>query len=389
MSAFDLVKFFDEKAAWSLATFGPQQRVSGVVAHMRKELAEVREALAAGDSGKACEEFVDVALLAIDLAWRSSLYVDGLVFVTALNKCQRFWIGDSTFEGAASSAIQGMLLGAVEVHLSAIERSGLWWPVRIVERAAMIWEIAMAGAAAEPREAERRLLAKYSEIQTRKVKDWRDVPADQPIEHIREEDQSARVLPPVTFAINPSTATPTEMAAKVSAAINNKLGTVVCHRPDSSALVLPRDLPPGAPIKVGDDTMTIAQLVAEHHELAAIREDVRHPPDIIDGLNRELDKVRAALGAKVGESAGAAAARVREELRGMCDAHQALGETLAKRKTEWQGDNERLREERQQVREILGARPNEGVIEAARRVMVRPVDTNPGAALAPGEEAPQ
>lgn len=62
---------------------------------------------------------------------------------------------------------------------------------------------------------------------------------------------------------------------------------------------------------------------------------------------------------------------------------------LIAERTEWRANNDRLREERQRVREILGARPNEGVIEAARRVMVRPVDTNPGAALAPGEEAPQ
>lgn len=62
---------------------------------------------------------------------------------------------------------------------------------------------------------------------------------------------------------------------------------------------------------------------------------------------------------------------------------------LIAERTEWRANNDRLREERLRVREILGARPNEGVIEAARRVMVRPVDTNPGAALAPGEEAPQ
>lgn len=65
-----------------------------------------------------------------------------------------------------------------------------------------------------------------------------------------------------------------------------------------------------------------------------------------------------------------------------------IDELLTER-AEWRANNARLRAERQRVREILGARPNEGVIEAARRVMVRPVDTNPGAALAPGEEAPQ
>lgn len=318
MSAFDLVKFFDEKAAWSLATFGPQQRVSGVVAHIRKELAEIREALAAGDSLKACEEFVDVALLSIDLAWRSGPHVDGLLFATALREGGGVESSRAhpMLDGASSAAIQQMLTSAIEVHLSSLERTGLWWRTRIIKRAAMIWANAMAGAASESKEAERRLLAKYAEIQTRKVADWRDVPVDQPIEHIREEDKAARVLPTFKVTVSPSTVTPAELAAKVSAEVV-KILEVSTHCHDSSALVLLRPISRTEDARLSD-VMTIAQLVTEHHELAAILDDVRR---------------------------------------------------RARVKAKWQGDNERLRAERHAVRDALGARPNEHVLDAAKRVM--------------------
>lgn len=77
MEAASAAAFFDAKAAWSLETFGPGDRYAGVVAHIRKELAEV-EAKPAD-----LEEWVDVVLLAMDGAWRSA-GADGAAFVAAL-----------------------------------------------------------------------------------------------------------------------------------------------------------------------------------------------------------------------------------------------------------------------------------------------------------------
>lgn len=74
---FDMVSFFDIKATWSRETFGPADRYAGVVAHIRKELDEI---LAQPDD---LEEWVDVALLAMDGAWRSA-GADGARFVEAL-----------------------------------------------------------------------------------------------------------------------------------------------------------------------------------------------------------------------------------------------------------------------------------------------------------------
>jgi hypothetical protein len=74
---FDMAAFFDAKAAWSLATFGPGDRYEGVVKHIRKELKEIE---AKPDD---LEEWIDVAQLAMDGAWRAA-GANGKRFVEAL-----------------------------------------------------------------------------------------------------------------------------------------------------------------------------------------------------------------------------------------------------------------------------------------------------------------
>lgn len=73
----DLAEFFDDKASWSRATFGPADRAIGLCEHIREELIEI-------ESDPAClEEWIDVVLLAMDGAWRSA-GADGQAFVAAL-----------------------------------------------------------------------------------------------------------------------------------------------------------------------------------------------------------------------------------------------------------------------------------------------------------------
>lgn len=61
----DLIAHIHRQREWSERTFGPGERANGVVAHIRKELAEIEAA--PGD----LMEWVDVILLAIDGAWRA------------------------------------------------------------------------------------------------------------------------------------------------------------------------------------------------------------------------------------------------------------------------------------------------------------------------------
>lgn len=72
---FNLANFFDEKAAWSRATFGPAY--AGVLSHLEKEFKEV----AAEPSD--LEEWVDIVALALDGASRHA-GATGAEFVDAL-----------------------------------------------------------------------------------------------------------------------------------------------------------------------------------------------------------------------------------------------------------------------------------------------------------------
>src|SRR5689334_3017644 len=53
---------------WSRRTFGPGSREGGVIDHIRKELAEIKNAPTTVD--EKLKEWVDVVILALDGAWR-------------------------------------------------------------------------------------------------------------------------------------------------------------------------------------------------------------------------------------------------------------------------------------------------------------------------------
>lgn len=57
--------FLDEQRRWSLWTFGPGRRTQGLVEHIKKELDEVLE------QPRDLSEWIDVAILAFDGAWRA------------------------------------------------------------------------------------------------------------------------------------------------------------------------------------------------------------------------------------------------------------------------------------------------------------------------------
>ncbi|GAB2182649.1 hypothetical protein DLREEDagrD3_28720 [Denitratisoma sp. agr-D3] len=65
ITSFDLIAHLHRQREFSRATFGPGDRLKGVVAHIRKELEEV---MAAPEDA---EEWADLILLALDGAWRS------------------------------------------------------------------------------------------------------------------------------------------------------------------------------------------------------------------------------------------------------------------------------------------------------------------------------
>lgn len=101
---YTFASFFNDKIAWSFKTFGPGDRYKGVVAHIRKELDEVEA------DPSDIEEWVDVALLAMDGAWRSAgangrAFVDAMVAKDATNR-KRSWPDWRDNPGAVTERIR-------------------------------------------------------------------------------------------------------------------------------------------------------------------------------------------------------------------------------------------------------------------------------------------
>lgn len=69
--SFNLEEHLLRQMAFSHATFGPGERTTGVIDHIKKELAEVEAAN--GDAA----EWVDVVILALDGLTRRLAYVNG------------------------------------------------------------------------------------------------------------------------------------------------------------------------------------------------------------------------------------------------------------------------------------------------------------------------
>lgn len=65
MSYFNMIAIMQRQKEFSKKTFGPHQRTAGIIDHIKKELIEIEQ------DPKDLNEWIDVALLAIDGAWRA------------------------------------------------------------------------------------------------------------------------------------------------------------------------------------------------------------------------------------------------------------------------------------------------------------------------------
>jgi Protein of unknown function (DUF550) len=71
--AFDFAKHLHRQMQFSEVTFGPGERLDGILDHMAKEMTEVREA------SDPLSEWIDLVILALDGAWRSGASVDEII----------------------------------------------------------------------------------------------------------------------------------------------------------------------------------------------------------------------------------------------------------------------------------------------------------------------
>jgi hypothetical protein len=82
----EFAQLLERQREWSLQTFGPfnPDRVSGLLAHIRKELDEVAADVDANRPSDALTEAVDIAVLAVDVAFQ--LGFGGLDFTWAYER---------------------------------------------------------------------------------------------------------------------------------------------------------------------------------------------------------------------------------------------------------------------------------------------------------------
>jgi Protein of unknown function (DUF550) len=404
---FNVAEFYERKRKWSLETFGPAQTTDGVVAHLRSEVRELYEAIHAGNTAGVREELADICLLAIDLSWRAG--------------------GSAAdFRGTANFSCINPRDAADYIgrHLdSSMPPAAL---------AAVVWDIAFRALGCDGAPIE----AKLAKIKTRKIPDWRTVPADQPIEHVREVAISfggceLRGEPERQFIL-----------AGAADAITT-LGAQAAWSDTSAAMVIVERRLDGV-----HKTMRVVDLIAQWRALgdevakskvafAALQEQLTKEESyeaLYSETANELDRVRAAVEPKDGEVLTTAAMRIwneRNELRTKCDSlasalmsrTESLDDVLAevdrhgqrasqmalaidtlkaerddalraleleradnlalrsdaapaeervsKERAEWRADSEGLRLERDDVRKLLAAMPNETVVMAAKRVTER------------------
>lgn len=67
LQEYDLRKHLVQQIQFSTATFGPSDRANGILDHIEKEVAEVRE------DPTDLEEWIDLLILACDGAWRCAV----------------------------------------------------------------------------------------------------------------------------------------------------------------------------------------------------------------------------------------------------------------------------------------------------------------------------
>ena len=73
MASFNLFQHLIRQQKWSEKTFGPGPRPYGICNHIRKELREIEE------FPNDLSEWIDVAILALDGAWRAGYGPDEII----------------------------------------------------------------------------------------------------------------------------------------------------------------------------------------------------------------------------------------------------------------------------------------------------------------------
>jgi hypothetical protein len=163
---FDLLAHLERQHAWSTKTFGPGERLAGVLDHITKEIEEVRK------QPTDIEGWIDIVILALDGALRRT-DAPSTVFVR---------LGSSLFVGGLAITPHAALT-MISIHIKHLRQGseGLASFIEIVDYAAD----GMRGQGFTRQQMIDALVAKQTKNEARTWPDWRTQPLDKAIEHVR------------------------------------------------------------------------------------------------------------------------------------------------------------------------------------------------------------
>lgn len=179
---FRLLDFLKRQAAFSEKTFGPGERTQAVLAHIAKELEEIR--LEPWDT----VEWIDVVLLTFDGARRAGHSLEHMVAQWPIGGTEDL----AASLGDLARVLEGLepptgdplaILPRLEMGKALVERepdnASAWMRLAV-------W--ALEGARRTnrtPAQVLEQLEEKFARNQARDWPDWRMVPAGKPMEHVR------------------------------------------------------------------------------------------------------------------------------------------------------------------------------------------------------------
>ena len=177
---FDFLAFLKAQTDFSDNTFGPGQRTTGVIAHIRKELEEILQ------EPDDLVEWIDVVLLSLDgarraghslfdlaAAWPGGSFFDSETRLHAQFDLARSWFGESAAPAGVVPLIEERL-AHLETHPGDL---GAWLGVT---------SLAFEGgrrASGTPAKLLETLEAKLARNQQRTWPDWRTHALDEPMQH--------------------------------------------------------------------------------------------------------------------------------------------------------------------------------------------------------------
>ena len=207
-SGLGIAEYMSHASVWSYQTFGPGPRTLGVVAHIRKDIAEIEDEL------EDLSEWADLVILALDGCWRAMINWDDpsdgpgsrqwhdveddildLLFCQTDERDTSNWpdfesIHDllDEIEGpkklVRSTTTISYEDGAETVRVTHHTRRPIDFLFRLIALEALLLARGLGAQYSELREA---IFAKLERNMGWTWPDWRTASPDQPIEHVRSE----------------------------------------------------------------------------------------------------------------------------------------------------------------------------------------------------------